>query len=545
MPVKARLLQHGILLGAVIVTGLILPNSYDPISVPKMFMLAVVVGIGLIFVKFTVLQFRNWDLLTYAAVSFAILLVMNLLIHNSALPERLFGVSGRSTGFLTLTAFLLLFLIARNSLYSISTFLYYLASANIIVSGYFVSQFFGFDFANFQEYYGAPSSTLGNPNFVSGFLGFSSIVFLDLFRKYLNKVLISLPLLMVFSVDVWVISKTDSIQGFVALGLGLFTYFSYGIFVILGRAKFMRLSPIFLMALTPIMLGFLGIGPLSQYLTSTTVFSRLDYWRASLSMLLDNPLTGVGLDAFGDNYRLYRDDRALARFGESQITDSAHNVYLDIFSYGGLTLGFLYVALNLIPLWLFLGKVRSVQSQSEMREQVVLLALWFAFQIQTLVSVNQIGVTIWIWLILGLMSSSISERNQKTKAMKELGLGTMLLSRTLMIGVSITLVFFSYTPLRTNIEFLSAANKADGLAMKNIVERFPQDSKLIALVASGFQNSNYSTLALEILNRGTRHNPDSFNLWKLIYENPKTPELEKNLALKELKRLDPRFPYQG
>ena len=114
-----------------------------------------------------------------------------------------------------------------------------------------------------------------------------------------------------------------------------------------------------------------------------------------------------------------------------------------------------------------------------------------------------------------------------------------------MIGISITLVFLSYMPLRTNFEFLSAANKADGLAMKSIVERFPQDSKLMALVASGFQNSNYSTLALEILKQGIRHNPDSFILWKQIYDNPKTPEFEKNAALKELKRLDPRFPYQG
>jgi O-antigen ligase len=545
MSVKARLLQHGILLGTVIVTGLILPNSYDPVSAPKMFMLAVVVGFGLLFVKLSIFQFRKWDLQSYTALTFVILLVVNLLIHNDAFSERLFGVSGRSTGYFTLTAFLLLFFIARNCLDSIVIFLYYLALANIIVAGYFVSQFFGFDFAKYQDYYGAPSSTLGNPNFVSGFLGFSSIVFVELLRRNIRKVNFAIPLFLFFTLNIWVIGKTDSIQGFVALGIGTFVYCLYGVYVSISRLNFLRLSPVFILPLLLSFLGFFGIGPLSKYIASTTVFSRLDYWRASLSMLLDNPLTGVGLDAFGDNYRLYRDERAIARFGETQVTDSAHNVYLDIFSYGGLPLGLAYIALNLIPLLILVIRVRSLESQAEKREKVILLALWCGFQIQTLVSVNQIGVTIWIWIILGLMASNTTGKTDVKPPAESTVKSEQLLLRSVLFVFSTVLIFFCSLPLRANIEFLTAANKADGLAMKNIVERFPQDSKLIAMVASGFQNSNYSAIALNILNRGTRHNHDSFITWKLIYDNPKSSAELKTKALAELNRLDPRFPYSS
>jgi O-antigen ligase len=545
MSVKARLLQHGILLGAVIVTGLILPNSYDPVSAPKMFILAVVVGLGLVFFNFGDLKVRNWDLPNYAAVTFAILLLLNLLVNNSAFSERLFGVSGRSTGFFTLTAFLILFLIARCSLDSLVTILCYLALANVIVSGYFISQSLGFDFADYQEYYGAPSSTLGNPNFVSGFIGFSAIVFVDLARRYIRNVILVIPLSLFLIMNVWVISKANSIQGFVALGLAIFVYCLYGIYVSVSRVNFLRLSIVITLPILLIFLGFFGIGPLSQYIASTTVFSRLDYWRASLAMTFDHPLTGVGLDAYGDNYRLYRDERAIARFGETQVTDSAHNVYLDIFSYGGLPLGLAYIALNLLPLLICIRRVSLFENQSEKINQVILIALWCGFQVQTFVSVNQIGVTIWIWLILGIMASRVNRETIVKSSIKNTSIGDSILRRVPVITFSTAMVFLCLLPLQTNIKFLSAANNADGLALKSIVEKFPQDSKLIAMVASGFQNSNYSTLSLEILRQGVLHNPDSFNLWKLIYDNPKSPISLKNEALQELQRLDPRFPYSG
>lgn len=545
MPVKARLMQHGILLGAVIVTSLILPNSYDPVSAPKMFMLAVVVGFGLLFVKFRFVNLRRWDLLNYASCLFAILLVLNLLMHNSALSERLFGVSGRSTGFFTLIAYLLLFLIARTYLTSNLTLFFYLATANVIVTGYFSIQFFGFDFVKYQEAYDAPSSTLGNPNFVSGFLGFSSIVFVELIRRNIGKTTSLITYCSLFFTNVWAIANTDSIQGFVALGLGLFIYVLCEVYLRISRFNFLVLSSVSFLPLLIIFLGFFGVGPLSQYLLSTTVFSRLDYWRAALSMLFENPLTGVGLDAYGDYYRLYRDNAAIARFGESQVADSAHNVYLDIFSYGGFPLGLAYIALNIIPFWIFIRKVRSLKGQEEKRQQVILIALWCGFQIQTLVSVNQIGVTIWIWIILGFMASTNRVNAPATSSIQRMARENSILLRLTLVIFSTTFVFLCSLPLRSNIEFLSAVNKSDGLAVKNIVEGFPQDSKLIALVAIAFQNSNAQALALDILNTGISHNPDSFILWKLIYDNAQSSVILKNKAFVELKRLDTRFPYSS
>lgn len=526
-------------------TTIIIPNSYDPVSAPKMFTLVLVVATGLLFSNSSFLSRNNLDLLSKVAIAFIILLVVNLLINNTAFPERLFGVSGRSTGFLTLASFALLFLIARSAINSLQTFLVYLSIASLLVSLYFTVQILGYDFGNYQEFYGAPSSSLGNPNFVSGFLGFSSVALLDLGRRLAKRTRSSFLLIAPFLFNLWVIIKTDSIQGIISLALALFVYLFCQSYLRFSQKNFLKLSPIFAIPALLVALGLFGAGPLSNLLSSTTVFSRLDYWRASISMLISNPLAGVGLDAYGDNYRYFRDQQAISRFGESQVTDSAHNVFLDMFSYGGLPLGLTYLALNFVPVLIFLLRLKTLKNQEERKNQIVLLALWFGFQLQTLVSVNQIGVSVWIWVILGLMSAKTHTEDISKSSNNTVSIKSSLTLRISIFFISISMVFLSFLPFKVNIDFLAAANRADGLAMKNLVQEFPQDSKLIALVASGFQNSNYSTLAPEILNKGVLHNPQSFTLWRMIYDNSNTSEMRKIEALVELKRIDPRFPYSS
>lgn len=57
-----------------------------------MLVLDVEVGISLVFVNLGEFKVRNWDLLKYAAISFAILLVLNLLVINSAFQRGYLGL---------------------------------------------------------------------------------------------------------------------------------------------------------------------------------------------------------------------------------------------------------------------------------------------------------------------------------------------------------------------------------------------------------------------------------------------------------------------
>jgi O-antigen ligase len=508
-----------------------------------MFALTLIVAVGILFLGWHRILNLKFELMNFISALFLMLLIINLLVNNYALPERIFGVSGRATGFLTLSCFVLLFLITRNMSGSIKVFLIYLALANIAVSLYFTAQLFDYDFFEYQEFYGAPSSTLGNPNFVAGFIGFSSVALLDLSRRLRGKKWLALFFLTLFLFNLWVISETKSIQGFVSLGVGTFVYSLSILYLRFPTVKWNRLFPIFLVPIVISSAGFFGLGPLSTYLSSTTVYSRLDYWRAAMSMAWDNPLSGVGLDAYGDYYRFYRDENAISRFGEGVTADSAHNVYLDMFSYGGFPLGLTFIALNLVPVAFLLKRLRTLESQNEKRDQIIMAALWFSFQVQTVISVNQIGVSIWIWIILGLMAKKAKDEISPKRGRRLKQFKLLVAQRSLLALISITILNLSYLPLKANLDFVAAAKRSDGLELKNLVQQFPQDSKLIALVASGFQASSYSNLALGILKEGVSHNPNSFFLWKAIYENPNTSEEWKRDALAELKRIDPRFPY--
>jgi O-antigen ligase len=62
-------------------------------------------------------------------------------------------------------------------------------------------------------------------------------------------------------------------------------------------------------------------------------------------MTLDHPFFGVGFDGFRDHYNQSRDLITALRPGSEAITDSAHNIFLDMSSSGGFLLLIIYTFL--------------------------------------------------------------------------------------------------------------------------------------------------------------------------------------------------------
>jgi O-antigen ligase len=92
-------------------------------------------------------------------------------------------------------------------------------------------------------------------------------------------------------------------------------------------------------------LDILQKSPWSSILYKESVTFRGDFWRAGWKMTVDNPVFGVGLDGYRDHYRASRDVVTALRPGSDAMTDSAHNVFLDISSGGGFPLLIIYVFL--------------------------------------------------------------------------------------------------------------------------------------------------------------------------------------------------------
>ena len=528
-----------VLLGAFLVTVIILPNwSYDPVSAPKLLTLASVAGVsfGLYLLdpqKSEKNQFLR-DKFMLLICLFVLLLALNVTINHYAFAERMYGIRGRATGFLTFISLsAIAFVISKGR--TTNRFFFYLLMSNVVVCGYFLLQIMNLDFFSVENFYSAPSSTLGNPNFVSGFVGFSVFVIFYYFN-FKDKIswLATLTFLLV---NIFVLYRSQSIQGIIGTFVGILVLLLLNVMQsskIKIKVAALLLS---LGAVTLTLLGFLGLGPLSRILESSTVFSRLDYWRSAVRMTFDNWLFGVGLDGYGDFYRMYRDQVAIDRFGAGQTADSAHNVFLDMFASGGLPLGVVFLVISIYPAAkLFLKLLKNSEKD---RIGILLLAIWAAFQLQAFVSVNQIGVSIWGWILLGFMVAhgKNSEKDNSSSARKYSERRAIRMVSAILLFIAAPLIA---TPqLASEFKFLSFANRADGVSLDNLVSSWPQDSRRMNFVARGWVNSAEPTRAKSLILRAIAFNPNFYPNWSVLIELPNATTEERENARQAMKRLDP------
>jgi O-antigen ligase len=521
-------------------TVIFLPNwSYDPFIAPKQLFVALTAGLALgnyFFEEKTAgKSFKCRDRFSILLCIFILLMILNVIINNYAFTERIYGIRGRGTGFLSyLSLAIIAFSVARKKL--LTSFFLYLVLANVFVCGYFLLQFLDLDIFSLETFYPAPSSTLGNPNFVSGFAGFSVFAILNYldYKKIISRFL---PCLILIFLNLFVMIKSQSIQGIIGFVLGC------TLFLFLNILRYLRSFQKVGLYLTSIsigvitLFGFLGRGPLAQLIESSTVFSRLDYWRAAIRMTLDNWIFGVGLDGYGDFYRMYRDQLAVNRFGANQTADSAHNVFLDFFANGGIPLGILFLVISVYP------AIKIVQNLRKSKEKefvgILLLTIWSAFQLQAFVSVNQLGIAIWGWILLGAMVAHGNETDlvrieHSKKPLPNSGL--RIVNRILIVIIA---TLFAVPQLISEMKFLTFANRADGIALEKLVSSWPQDSRRIYLIAQGWKDSGDPIRSRDLVLKGISLNPNYYLNWSLLRSLPSATIEERENSLKEMQRLDP------
>lgn len=528
-----------VFLGAFLITVIILPNwSYDPISAPKLLLLCTLAGVafGLYLLHPKKLErvhiFR--DKFTLLIGLFIVLLILNVTINHYAFAERMYGIRGRATGFMAFISLsAIAFVISKGR--TSNRFFFYLLISNIFVCGYFLMQIMNVDFFSVENFYSAPSSTLGNPNFVSGFVGFSAFAIIYYFEKK-NKIT-WLATIVFLLVNCFVLYRSQSIQGIIGMLVGFFVLLFFNV----ARCDKVKIKVgallLSLGAMTLSLLGFFGLGPLSRILESSTVFSRLDYWRSAVRMSLDNWLFGVGLDGYGDYYRMYRDQAAIDRFGAGQTVDSAHNVFLDMFASGGLPLGVAFLFITIYPAAKI--SLNLLKNSEKDRIGILLLAIWAAFQLQAFVSVNQIGVSTWGWILLGFMVAHGKqiEKDKLQTAGKESEPRAIRMVGAIFLAISAPLI--AAPQLASEIKFLSFANRADGVSLDNLVSSWPQDSRRMNLVARGWVNSMDPTRAKVLALKAIAFNPNFYPNWSVLIDLPNATTEEIENARQAMKRLDP------
>ena len=542
------------LLGKLVVWALILVTlvitplwALDPINPIKMLTVTAFgfMGLGVLLTNQKALELKRYQVPIILIGSFMGWQSIVLVTSGGEKLQQIFGTTGRNTGFITYLSFSILFVLSltiSNAVF-FNRFLAALFIVGVASLGYGVIQAFDRDPFDWVNTYSQVFGFLGNPNFQSSLLGIlGSIVFPQLFTSTFNlqkKVGFLLYLLL----TVIVIKETDSQQGFLVLLIG--TGFALGIFAYQkSKALGFLYFSFALVAFASAVYGILNKGPLASLLYKESVTYRGDYWRAGWKMTIENPIFGVGLDNYGDWYRRTRTIEATLRRGPDVTSNAAHNVFLDFSSYGGFPLALIYIALMALVIF---SAVKVINRSHGFNSGFVsLISGWIAFQAQSIISINQIGLALWGWVLSGLIIGyEINTRHIDVIAEKKLGTNSAkstVISAGSVSGIFVGLiigVLVGLPPYLASAKYKSALETGNPTIIQKAAYFWPTESSRMIQVAMILNQNKLGDDGLQVALDAVARFPNSYGAWATLRTMEKASGAQKDEALKNMMRLDP------
>ena len=545
----SKKIENLVTIGLVLVTLFVSQiTNIDQINVPKLMTLLIVamavLGLFLSKPAEIIKQNKTLAILIFLFIGF---FFVSLLISDAPMNQQIFGAYGRNTGFLAYFAFSILIIAASNftttKMYSkLSLAVLITFSTNTIFS---LLQYFGIDPFDWDKPYSPITGTLGNPNFVSAFLGMGIGFALAMAVSSKIKTNYRIWASFISLLALFVIIRSNSIQGLIVVMISISIIV---FFLIKSRLNKPNLNLIYLGVLIIggliSILGMLQRGPLASVFYKPSVTYRGDYWRAGLGMIQDNPFFGVGLDSYGDWYRKYRSIEAIIRRGPTAVTDSAHNVYLDIATTAGSLALLMYLGV------LTLG-MRAAWKISKMHKSydpifVAIFVMWVGYLAQAFISINNLALGIWGWVLPGIL---IAMEKQKTlevegknyptsfKTHQRIDFSSMFMSSGLIIGAIV-----GYFPMNADINFKHALLSGNSDKIIEAVYKWPTSTNRYLYSMQVYSDNKLEEIAINIGRDALKENPRSFNAWLFLYNSEKIKPSEKAEILKTLKELDPNNP---
>ena len=392
---------RGLVLGAGVATTLIVWTSLaDPVQLPKLFLVGLLSAwvLGVIIVGSVSGREKKFSLGQWSVLAFIVgLLVAGLL--TDVKYRALFGTVARSNGGLSYLALATLCVAAMMSfnLHSVLQLRLGMIVIGIVMTFHGLLENSGHDPFPWENLYSPIVGTLGNPDFFSGLMGACAVA--TLWFVFVNKqVLLRVLGVLIVPVQLYLIYKSHSIQGLVAFAFG----FSLIVITQLWQwRKYLGIGALVAVCIAgPVaFLGIINKGPLASMLAKSSLNNRLDYWEAAWGMFKSHPITGVGLDRFGEFYGQYAPQIQVA---QGQATDNAHNVLMQLLATGGLVVFIPYVVLLVLIGWTGLSGVLKAKGQEQMN-LVGLFSVWFALLAVSMVSIDNLGSTVWFWISGGAL----------------------------------------------------------------------------------------------------------------------------------------------
>jgi O-antigen ligase len=531
--------------------------TLDPINLPKLVVIALggFITLAAILVNRKTLFSSGHKTIQILCGLFVLDLIIVLLIAGTNPLQEFFGTYGRATGFVayvSLAALLLGAAVVASTKF-VNSFARALLIAGALSIAYGLLQAVDADPIGWVNQYSPVIGFLGNPNFESSFVGFSGVLaFGFIIAQGLNAALRS-AYVAYLVLAVFVIIKTDSQQGLLVLAGGIAIVSM--IWISRSKFKFVTKPALILSGIGAVFvaLGSLNSGPLASLLYKASVTYRGDYWRAGWKMTVENPVFGVGLDSYGDWYRRTRTLEATVRRGPEITANAAHNVLLDFSSNGGFPLVIIYLALMALVV---ISALRLLKRSNGFDPAVAgLIAVWIAYIAQSIISLNQLGLAVWGWIISGLIigyeiNTRTPEQLQEVKAPVGKGrsaaktVSEKVSAKTLvaMVAGGAVGLLVGLPPFLASTQYKSALESSDAAVIENAAYLWPDEAIRYGQVALVLQANKLDVQAQAVIDQALVKFPNEFGLWSLAAKlSTATPEQIAE-ANAQMKRLDPFNP---
>lgn len=530
----------------------------DPVNVTKLFLLGALAfatsGAALKTYSFQFIKINRVPLILLAL--FFTFSISTVIASSAPLSQSLYGVYGRNNGFL-LYLLLGLLVISTLTITNRDLFRKYLVAlaiaggVNVLYALWVMA--FG-DFIDWSNQYGNLLGTLGNPNFIGSFFGmFAALLFTMVasateLRKLRIGALLLLPLVFLGIIE------SHAVQGKVLFVAGAGIVIFYWVRDRFSSKWFsLTYLGLALLGFTVALFGTLQKGPLASLLYKETVSLRGEYWHAGWVTGLANPVFGAGFDSYGDWYRRSRRESALTLPGIDTVSNTAHNVFLDIFAFGGWPLFISYILLVLLVV---ASIVRfTIRNKKFDPIFVALTSVWACYQLQSTISINQIGLAIWGWAFGAAIvayemndariraDSQFATSSPSSSKRKMRNSQTSVVTPGLTAGIAAVVgMLVAVPPLSADMKWRSAqmsqdANRVEAVLTPSYLN--PINTFAFNNIVGVFETNNFADLAYKYGKEAVKFNPNSFEAWRNLSLLSKTSDVERQEAFTNMKRLDP------
>jgi hypothetical protein len=247
-----------------------------------------------------------------------------------------------------------------------------------------------------------------------------------------------------------------------------------------------------------------------------------------------------------------REASALESPGKNVTANVAHNVYLDIFASGGFPLFIAYLLLNALVLFKIIKGIRLIREFDT--TFIAITGIWICYQVQSIISINQIGLAIWGWLLGGLIigyrineggatSSKVtsfqgSARPKGHKTPQKLSINFV---PPTLLGAILGLVIAS-PPYSSDVKWRSVLSKPTATNLESQSKTSPTALIRFVQASTLYTKNGMPEKAAEIAKFATGKYPTDFAAWYFYYTLPSTSEAEKAVIKLHLHELDPLNP---